>query len=473
MKMITRAFLLSGILALAATGYARAADERISFTMPQLYAEGIAYNPVSNEFLVSSLHYGIVGAVGMDGTYRQWSRSHGEKFMSSFGIKVDAPRGRALVCVSDLGVSANSTAASKHKFAGVAAYDLTTGQLRDFTNLARLLPGDHFANDLTVDQDGNIYVTDSFAPVIYKIDTRNVATVLFNDPRFGGEGIKLNGIVAHPDGFLLAVRMDSGALFRFDLKTMAITEVTLPAPLPGADGLLLDAANDLILVQNEKGLIRRLHSTDGWKTASLTGSTPTPLSFPTTATMAGGKAYVLEAKLPELFDEKAQKSDKFNIVAVQLIDAVAEAKKVEEERAAKGKAEADAVKAKAKTRKPAKKRAFKETVIKQEVVPVVQQEAPVQSNPEPANPEPAQPKAAQAEPAPQELAPKTEPRIEAIPYPIPEGTAPESAPSVPPNLEAPQLNDAMPQLPMPEAPQAQPGNLIPVAPPTPPIPEKY
>ncbi|MGB4100600.1 MAG: gluconolaconase [Alphaproteobacteria bacterium] len=359
MKSSTRTFLLSGMLALTFTGHARAADETIRFTMPQLYAEGVAYNPVSNEFLVSSLHYGILGAVGMDGKYREWPRSRGEKFMSSFGIKVDAPRNRVLVCVSDLGYSENSTEASKHKFAGVAIYDLTTGQLRGFVNLARLLPGEHFANDLTVDGAGNIYVTDSFAPVIYKIDARNEASVLFNDPRFSGEGIKLNGIVAHPEGYLLAVRMDSGALFRLDLKSREISEVKLAAPLPGADGLLLDAANDLVLVQNEAGIIRRLRSTDGWRSASLIASSQTPLHFPTTATLANGKVYVLEAKLPELFNADAQKSDDFNIVAAQFVDDPDEIARL----AAVVKA------AKAKARKHAAKRSSKKHVFKETVKP--------------------------------------------------------------------------------------------------------
>lgn len=419
MTKILRAFLLSGVFAVAVTGNVRAADDHISFTMPQMYAEGIAYNSVSNEFLVSSLHYGIVGAIGMDGKYRQWERSGGERFLSSFGIKIDAPRGRVLVCMSDLGVSENSTATSKHKLAGVAIYDLMTGQLRGFIDLARILPGEHFANDLTVDQGGNIYVTDSFAPVIYKIDAHNyAASVLFNDPRFGGDGIKLNGIVAHPDGYLLAVRMDSGALFRLDLKSREITEVALPALFPGADGLLLDAANDLILVQNEPGIVRRLHSADGWRTASLIASSQTPLRFPTTATLVNGKVYVLEAKLPELFDANAQKSDQFNIVAVQFIDdpAIVE-KRVKAEKALQAKKAR-----KLRAKKLAGKRAFKETVVNQAPV-VSEQSAPT------------------AAPLLPDVAKQVESKIELAPPPLP------------------------------DVPQAQPGVLIPVVPPSP-MPEK-
>lgn len=487
MKIIARAGLFSGLLAgllSLTTGSARA-DERINFTMPQLYAEGIGYNPVSKEFLVSSLHYGVIGAVSMDGKYRQWSRSGGEQFMSSFGLKVDAPRGRVLVCVADLGVGERSSEATKHKFSGVAAYDMMTGQLRDFTNLARLLPNDeHFANDLTVDADGNIYVTDSFAPVIYKIDTNNVASVAFNDPRFGGEGIKLNGIVAHPDGYLLAVRMDSGDLYKFNLKTKEITQVALPMPMLGGDGLLLDADNNLMLVQNDKGVVRRLHSADGWKSASLIGSTQNPLSYPTTLTTVNGKTYVLEAKLPELFEAAAPKSDSFDIVAVQFVDEVAEVKKAEAEKAAnekktKPKAKhakhAKAVKA-AKTAKAAKTHTFKETVVKQEPAAAAPNADAVKVAPpklDAVKTETPKVEAPQVDAPKVEEAPKADlmppqpssPEVPPMPAPPPE---PGSQPT--PNLDAPKLDDAAPQLPpsLETAPKAE--DLIKIAPPTPPMP---
>lgn len=484
MKIITRTGLFSGLLAgllSLTTGTARA-DERINFTMPQLYAEGVAYSPVSNEFLVSSLHYGIIGAVSMDGKYRQWSRSGGEQFTSSFGIKVDAARGRVLVCVADLGVGEKSTAGTKHKFSGVAAYDIMTGQLRDFTNLARLLPNDeHFANDLAVDAEGNIYVTDSFAPVIYKIDTSNVATVVFNDPRFGGEGIKLNGIVAHPDGYLLAVRMDSGDLYKFNLKTKEITQVALTMPLTGGDGLLLDADNNLMLVQNDKGVVRRLHSADGWKSAMLIGSTQTALSYPTTLTMVNGKTYVLEAKLPELFDAAAPKSDSFDIVAVQFVDEAAEAKKAEAEKVAKEKKNkpkakhAQNVKAAkaAKTTKATKTHTFKETIVNQEPAAVAPNSDAVKSEPPKSGdvktdePKVDVPKvvAPEVEPPKADLMPP-QPSLppEVPPMPAP---PPEPGSQVVPPSDAPNMDGAVPPMPPLPEPTPKAEDLIKIAPPVP------
>jgi hypothetical protein len=50
------------------------------------------------------------------------------------------------------------------------------------------------SNDLTFDTAGNIYITDSFSPVIYKVDTDYKVSILIQDPAFAGEGFNLNRI---------------------------------------------------------------------------------------------------------------------------------------------------------------------------------------------------------------------------------------------------------------------------------------
>ncbi|MEJ0062208.1 MAG: hypothetical protein WDO70_03150 [Alphaproteobacteria bacterium] len=294
----------------------------IAFDAPSLYPEGVAYNADTKEFLVGSLHDGNIGSVSLDGKYRLWAKD--ARLVSTFGMKIDKPRNRLLVCVADLGVGTKTIPATRQKLAAVVSFDLDTGRVLAWYNLGSLPPGDHFANDLAVDDSGNIFVTDSLASLIYEIDASGRAFIAFTDPQFvpnrgkDAPGLGLNGIAAHPDGYLLVVKMDSGTLFKVDLKTHAISQVALPKPLPGGDGLLLEGGDDLLVVQNEAGYVVKLHSADDWKSAKITGTTKVPLVFPTTMTMAEGKAYVLEARLPELFDPKAAKSSAFAIHAVNL-----------------------------------------------------------------------------------------------------------------------------------------------------------
>ena len=60
-------------------------------------------------------------------------------------------------------------------------------------------PGGGFANDLTFDSDGNLYVTDSWSPRILRLKAGD--TVLeewINDPRLGVDQWSLNGIDYRP-----------------------------------------------------------------------------------------------------------------------------------------------------------------------------------------------------------------------------------------------------------------------------------
>ncbi|MEW7001333.1 hypothetical protein M5585_19005 [Serratia ureilytica] len=59
-------------------------------------------------------------------------------------------------------------------------FNLDTGALQQTYDLSSLSRGPTLANDLALDAQGNIYVTDSFQPQIYKIDraTRQVSILV-------------------------------------------------------------------------------------------------------------------------------------------------------------------------------------------------------------------------------------------------------------------------------------------------------
>src|SRR5882757_1790347 len=108
MKTIRIAFLslaasTFGTAALAAPPAAPSASVGIEFKAPTAYPEGIAFNPKTNEFFVSSMRHGTVGAVKADGTYREFAKD--PLLVSAVGMHADPERNRLLVCVSDPGVS--------------------------------------------------------------------------------------------------------------------------------------------------------------------------------------------------------------------------------------------------------------------------------------------------------------------------------------------------------------------------------
>jgi sugar lactone lactonase YvrE len=283
----------------------------VPFTAHELYPEGVAFDPATGGFFVSSLRYGTIGRVSLDGTYQPFTEAG--PLVSTQGIAVDTARGRLLVVGGDLGVGERSSEATQERQAGVAVYDLGTGILQRYVALDALTPGRHHANDLALDADGNAYITDSFAGVVYRVTAEGEAAVFAQDEAFASENVGLNGIAVHPDGFLLVAHSGDGRLFRVDLRDpRRVAPVALPEALVGADGLVLLDDRSLVVVQNERhDRTLLLRSGDGWRSASVTAAVPSVLPFPTTATRAGGAVYVLNAKLEELFDPAATRSSDF------------------------------------------------------------------------------------------------------------------------------------------------------------------
>jgi sugar lactone lactonase YvrE len=315
--MISRK-LLAGVAAItllaATTSFAAGpaaqdpAQRSIGFSADTAYPESVTWSARQNRFFVSSVRHGTVGTVTLDGKYTPFISD--EKLVSTVGLLVDDARNTLWVTNSDPGAGDRTTPATQGKLAGIAAYDATTGARRAYYDLGRLSDGSHFANDVALDADGNAYVTDSFAPVIYRIDTAGKAAIFAQSPLFkDSEGFNLNGIAYHKDGYLLVGKYNSGDLFRVNLADPAkIERVKLPEPLKGVDGFNLADPEHLVVVLNlgaDKTI--ELTSTDGWKSAKFVREVNSVTSMPTAATRAGTDIWILNSRLDTLFDAKAAK----------------------------------------------------------------------------------------------------------------------------------------------------------------------
>ncbi|MBN8823594.1 MULTISPECIES: SMP-30/gluconolactonase/LRE family protein [unclassified Spirosoma] len=278
--------------------------QRIDFVATRQYPEGITYSPTIDKFLVSSITQGKIGTVDQNGRYEELI-ANDKQLISSIGMKVRD--GLLYVCNGDQGVSDKSTPQTALKTAGLFVYDLATKQKVRQIDLASLLPtSNHFANDIAFDNDGNAYVTDSFAPVIYKISANSEqAVVAVTSTLFSGDqGINLNGIVYHPDKYLLVVKSNEGKLFKVELDDNTITEVT-GVSLPNGDGMLL-YNNDLYVV-NSRNKVSQVRSTDGWKTATLVKTDEAGYDQATTNVLVGDKIYSLNARIDEVSAAAAAK----------------------------------------------------------------------------------------------------------------------------------------------------------------------
>jgi sugar lactone lactonase YvrE len=213
-----------------------------------------------NRFLLSSLDEGTVYAVSHDGSAAPFIED--ADLAQSVGLEIDRATNRLLVVNADF---------EHPETAALGIYDLTTGERLHWVDLTALAPGyAHFPNDLAIAPSGVAYVTDSLAPVIYQVEPDGSASILLEDDRLLIDGFGGNGIVYHPDGYLL-VGISGVELYRIPLDapqewTLVDTSVTV-----AADGMLWDAAGASLIAVSD-GTILKLASADDWASADVTAS---------------------------------------------------------------------------------------------------------------------------------------------------------------------------------------------------------
>ncbi len=285
------------------------APVHINFTEPDLFPEGLAYDPHHNRFYVSSVTRGGVGIVQLDGNYNPFITD--EILTSTSGLKVDKARHRLLVC--------NGPFDGPN---GIGAYNLNTGARIFYTDLTGLLPGKPiFVNDVAVDPQGNAYVTNSFSPVIYKVDRNGNASIFFQNDAFAldpGE-FGFNGIQYDARGFLLVAF--SNQIVKIPVSNQAGYSIVQLDATISPDGLLLSKdGKQLVVVSNTGGTpddkVLSFISNDTWMNGSLSTSLRTGAVFPTTATSDGKQVYVLYSHINKLI--KGESQNTFTIQEVPL-----------------------------------------------------------------------------------------------------------------------------------------------------------
>ncbi|MDR7369905.1 SMP-30/gluconolactonase/LRE family protein [Flavobacterium aquidurense] len=285
-------------------------SQNIEFTSKELYPEGTAYSPKQDVFFVSSVHYGKIGKVDYKGNYQEFIND--PELIATVGILADDNRNLLYVTITDNGVAEKSKPETTNKLSKIAAYDLKTGKRKFIVDLQILNPNKpNFVNDLTIDAKGNLYATNSFSPIIFKINPQGKASIFAQNTQWTGEGYNLNGIVYHKDGYLIAAQSNTGTLFKIDINDgNSIKKISTPE-LKGADGLILNGKNELLVISHASYKIFKLQTSTDWKEAAIKDTQSSLNDFPTTGVFAKGKYYVLNAKLNELFNPKSPKSSTF------------------------------------------------------------------------------------------------------------------------------------------------------------------
>ncbi|MFC3718463.1 superoxide dismutase family protein [Deinococcus metalli] len=252
---------------------------------PQDFPEGVAYDAQRGVLYTGSAANGTIYAVNAaTGTVRTFAPGGGQGRTSALGLKVD-PQGRVWVAG---GATGTVTVLSPDGF--------------PLAILETPRSPNAYINDLVRAPDGNVYVTDSTRPVLYRVTpdlTLSAWLDLAGTPLKYGPGINLNGIVATPDGrALLAVQLNTGDLWRIDLRTKAVRRVM--GGLTRGDGLLLDG-HTLYVARNAEQVVSKVTLNADYTGGSVVAEEPLAgLRFPTTLTAIGSDLVVTQGQLNKL-----------------------------------------------------------------------------------------------------------------------------------------------------------------------------
>ena len=227
-----------------------AARDESAWTIPAATGiiEGLAINPDTQEAFFGDVHNRCIwcrAAGDPSAGLRKFSRDT-DGLLGVFALKLD-PGSNTLWASSSAVPEMSGYAAADRGRSLLAAYDLSTRALRH----TYALPADgrdHVLGDFTFGTDHSIYVTDSLAPVIWRLAPGGAALEKWFE---SGEFVSLQGLALSDDRRSLCVADYASGLWRIPLDVPAATRLPAPAhtTLLGIDGLYA-VAGGLVGVQN-------------------------------------------------------------------------------------------------------------------------------------------------------------------------------------------------------------------------------
>jgi sugar lactone lactonase YvrE len=283
-------------------------DSQTAFKIPQkdLIAEGIAYDPVSRSFFISSTYRCKIVEVDSSGKARDFIADKQDGIWGVVGMEVDAERRHLWANSGNLEQNMNMKYPEAETLGHTAIhkYDLATRKLIKKYVLA-VKGQKHFFNDLSISRDGDVYITDTDEGSVYKISAAKDELELFVKP----EGMSYpNGIALSGDEKFLYVANIQG-ISVVDLKTKDVKLLKGPesTATTGIDGMVFHQ-NSLIANQALTGAerIARFHlSSDPTRIEKLELLQVNHPSFvmPTTGVVAGSAFYYIANSQLRAFDE--------------------------------------------------------------------------------------------------------------------------------------------------------------------------
>jgi sugar lactone lactonase YvrE len=281
----------------------------IRFESDNLYPEGIAYDSKRDLIYVSSITSGKIGAVDRKGNFKV--AFDDPRLVSSLGLKCNRKNDKLYALNGDFGMSSKSSKDNIGKVVQLIIINVSTSKIEDVVDLSDLISGKRLLNDLTLDKEGNVYITDSYASVICKVDKNKNKSVFAQSSLFkpDSNALGINGIAYNEEGYLIVAKTGEGALLKISLKDPSkIEKVKLPEALLWVDGICFINPEEMVAVRNRFNKTVFLRSKDHWKTAEISKEEKSTDQMPTTAAVYKNEVFVINSRLKDLREKKDNKT---------------------------------------------------------------------------------------------------------------------------------------------------------------------
>lgn len=296
--MMRNTVMMLGLINIGLITFAQTDTSTSIYELPgeSVYPEGIAYHEESNTFFVGSAGEGTIFRGDVESGEVTTFIEAGERGpFTTLGLKVDDQ--------NQLWIAGGSSGQ-------VFVYDIeSAGQTR---TIATPEAEATFLNDLIVASSGDVYVTDSTRPVLFKVtgDADTAEPWLdFTGTTFEyqEEGPNANGIEVTPDDeYLLVVQMNTGQLYRIEVASKEVTEVDLGGEtLANGDGLVLDGQTLYVVLQQPDNEVVVVEMADDFASGTVTSRIQDEsLAAPATAIKVDDRLLVVNTQFNAMQSEE-------------------------------------------------------------------------------------------------------------------------------------------------------------------------
>ncbi|MDY6940654.1 MAG: gluconolaconase [Cyanobacteriota bacterium] len=263
------------------------------------YPNGITHAS-DGTLYVGSITSGQILRITPDGKTETFFSGNDDVFAAT-SLRLDESRDILWGTSPDFLGTRNSEGEVTHRLPRVFAIDTRSGTVLHVIPM----PEGGFGNDIALDREGGLYITDStLARIHYLAPQTTQLQTWAADERFRAQGIGLAGIARRADGVLIVGHYSQGELFKVTPQPQGrpkVEVISLERQLENPDGMQFAPDGSLILTEgaaeSNNGRLLHIHVFAPGTTPKRIETLATDLRSPVNLTLAGGEIWVTESQI--------------------------------------------------------------------------------------------------------------------------------------------------------------------------------